>query len=681
VTVSQDVELQRLFAGEISERADRLSDGARSLALGEADETVLGDMYREGHTIKGTARMMGFTAVSDAGKLLEETWKGVRDGEIEPSPALAEALESLAEGLLPAISADPASGTPQLAAGVRALRREARLDAESMPALPEGAAVDGSGLDQSDFGGLLGTLDSFAFGESLRVNAASMFQLINQICSLRVDAEVLGELVADVTRGLDDREALESAVGRLAGAIGAADKAVVDLQTRALDLSAAPLAEITNTFPQLVRYLSRKAGKEIRFELVGDEHHADRQVLERLSDPLRHLLVNSVEHGIEDPAERIEAGKPRTATLALRAELSEHRLTVIVEDDGRGVDWDAVRRAAARRKMLPAGDLDPDALRSLLFAPNFSTVAPGDLVGDGMGLAMVAQAVESLHGTLTLETTAGEGTRVVITVPVSRALQDAVLITAAGQTWGLPEIAVLDRFSVEQLEITENGTRRETTWQGTTIPVVSFAQAVGLTEQQPARRMLVVSSPTGQVGFLVESVIGRRQVAARELGPILDGVPHLTGAALLGGGDVVVIVDPSRLAERARDVERTVGPRHRVLVVDDSRGARQVVGGALGSAGFEVDLAGSPTEALSVLAEQAFDAIVLDYVLPTMDGATLAGKVREIGIKVPIVMLSGAATAQDRNKAFDAGANAFLDKDDVRQGALAALLEELIAAF
>jgi CheY-like chemotaxis protein len=118
-----------------------------------------------------------------------------------------------------------------------------------------------------------------------------------------------------------------------------------------------------------------------------------------------------------------------------------------------------------------------------------------------------------------------------------------------------------------------------------------------------------------------------------------------------------------------------------VLVVDDSRGARQVVGGALGSAGFEVDLAGSPTEALSVLAEQTFDAIVLDYVLPTMDGATLAAKVREIGIKAPIVMLSGAATAQDRNKAFDAGANAFLDKDDVRQGALAALIEELIAAF
>jgi two-component system chemotaxis sensor kinase CheA len=210
---------------------------------------------------------------------------------------------------------------------------------------------------------------------------------------------------------------------------------------------------------------------------------------------------------------------------------------------------------------------------------------------------------------------------------------------------------------------------------------VSFAEAVGLGEQQPPRRMLVVSSPTGPVGFLVESVIGRRQVAARELGPILDGVPHLTGAALLGGGDVVVIVDPSRLAERARDVERIVRPRRRVLVVDDSRGARQIVGGALGSAGFEVDLAGSPTEALSVLAEQTYDAIVLDYVLPTMDGATLVRKVREIGIRAPVVMLSGAATAEDRGKAFDAGANAFLDKDDVRQGALAALIEELVAAF
>jgi two-component system chemotaxis sensor kinase CheA len=210
------------------------------------------------------------------------------------------------------------------------------------------------------------------------------------------------------------------------------------------------------------------------------------------------------------------------------------------------------------------------------------------------------------------------------------------------------------------------------------VPVTSFAEAVGLRETAELTKVLVVSSPVGPVGFMVVDEIGRRQVAARGLGPVLDGVPHLTGAALLGGGDVVVLVDPSRLAERARAVRKSIGPRIRVLVIDDSRGARQVVGGALGSAGFEVDLAGSPTEALSVLAEQEFDAIVMDYVLPTMDGATLAGRVRDLGIQAPIVMLSGAATAEDQSRALKAGANAYLDKDDVRKGALAELIHDLI---
>jgi two-component system chemotaxis sensor kinase CheA len=291
---------------------------------------------------------------------------------------------------------------------------------------------------------------------------------------------------------------------------------------------------------------------------------------------------------------------------------------------------------------------------------------------------VVAEAVEALHGSLTLETEPGGGTRVSITVPTSRALQDAVLIVAAGQTWGIPELAVLDRIPMDAVELVETPQRTEMTWQGSTVPVTTFAEAVGLRETAEVTKVLVVSSPVGPVGFMVVAELGRRQVAARELGPVLDGVPHLTGAAMLGGGDVVVLVDPSRLAERARAVRKTAGPRRRVLVIDDSRGARQVVGGALGSAGFEVDLAGSPTEALSVLAEQEFDAIVMDYVLPTMDGATLAGRVRELGIESPIIMLSGAATAEDQSRALKAGANAYLDKDDVRKGALAAVIHDLI---
>lgn len=676
MSYSQDLELQRLFGGEIEERSAALVGGAQALGRGEVSEGLIQEMVREGHTVKGTARMMGYIAVSDAGKLLEDAWRELRDGDQGPSPSLAAALETLGSELINAVSADPASGTPGLASGMRALRGCLRGEIPAPP--PVVVEVTRPASEPGDLGGLLGTLDAWGLGETIRVNAAGLFRLINEICSLRVDAEALQLAVNDVGQGLGDLAELEVALSRLGNLVSTAEKSVIEVQDRAVGLAAAPLSEITNTFPQLVRYLARKADKDVRLELVGDHHAVDRQVIERLGDSLRQLLVNAIEHGIEPATERIAHGKPPTASLAVRFEVEDQRLIVTVDDDGAGIDWAAVRSTAQRKGLLPTGDGDVETLRAMLFSPYFSTAQRSELVGDGIGLATVAEAVESLHGKLTLETESGSGTQITITVPTSHALQDAVLIRSAGQTWGIPEIAVLDRVPIDRAELGGTVERTEMLWNGAVLPVSSFAEAVGLRPAGEPASVLVVSSPIGPVGLSVEADLGRRQVAARELGPVLDGVPHLTGAALLGGGDVVVLVDAARLADRARTVPSPDASRLRVFVVDDSRGARQVVGGALGSAGFEVDLAGSPTEALSVLAEQEFDAIVLDYVLPTMDGATLAGRVRDLGITAPIVVLSGVATAEDQVRALEAGADAYLDKDDVRKGALAALIRELV---
>lgn len=668
-----------MFVAEIGERVARLADGAERLTAGSVDRELLVTMVREGHTIKGTARMMGYTAVADGGKLLEDGWRCLRDNEVSASPELADALALLARELRSAVDADPATGTPGLASGMRALRSS--LQGERPPSAPEqetGPAVE---PQPGDLDGLLGSIGTLAFGENVRVEAANLYRLINELCALRVDVEALSKSVSDATGVADAAEGSPDPRADLDEMVETIGTTVADLQRRAVELSAMPLSDITATFSQLIRYIARRTHKEVRFELVGDEHVADRQVVERLSDPMRHLLVNAVEHGIEPAEERVAKGKPRTATLALHAEVNEQRLTIAVEDDGRGVDWGMVRQVGLERGLLTADEADdPEALRELLFSTNFTTTTDRELVGEGMGLALVAEVVESLQGTLVFETTPDVGTRVVITVPRSRALQDAVLIKAAGQTWGIPEISVLDRMPARRVEMWETANRREMEWDGINIPVFSFAEAVGLRSTGELRGVLVVSTTAGPVAFLVDEDIGPRQVAARELGPVLGGVPHLTGAALLGGGDVIVLVDPTRLAEKARAARRDDGPRHRVLVVDDSRGARQVVGGVLGSAGFEVDLAGSPTEALSVLAESSFDAIVLDYLMPTMDGATLAARVRGLGIEVPIVMLSGVATADDKARALEAGANAYLDKDDVRKGALAALIHQLVEA-
>ncbi|MCJ7726390.1 MAG: response regulator, partial [Acidimicrobiia bacterium] len=615
-------------------------------------------------------------------------------------PLVAAAVERLAGVLPAAIDGDAAAGTPELSAALEALAAamEGRASPEPPPEDPQDEGTNGQrfpiaapgapegltpGSESNDLGGLLSSLDSWAFGETVRVNAASLFRLINAICSLRVDTEVLETLVLAATngQGTDDPGLL----ARLQAEVVRAGRDANEVQQQAIDLASAPVAEITATFSQLLRYLSRKINKEIRFELVGDELIGDRQVLERIADPLRQLLVNAVHHGLETAEERLKAGKARTGLVALRVRLKEHNLEFVVEDDGRGVDWVTVHRIGVESGALPRGiPAEPERLRALLFSNGFGTAGSSDLVAnDGSGLSSVAEAVEALHGTLTFDTEPGRGTRVVLTVPVSRALQDAILIRSAGQQWGIPEIAVLDRFRLADVSL-DHTVPSTIKWQGGVIPVHSFAGAAGLTGTDEPSSIIVVSSPGGPVGFAVDRVIGARQIAVRELGPLLNSVPHLTGAALLGGGDFVLLVDPARLVERAVETstERADGdrPRHKVMVVDDSLGVRQVVGSALGSAGFEVSLAATASEALSHLDLAPVDAIVVDYVLPEMDGATLVRTVRSRGIHVPIVVLSGLATPRDQALALEAGADLYLDKDDVRQGALSEALRELIAA-
>ncbi len=720
MSLTNDVELRELFRQEIGERVGRLIEGARAMASGTVDEEFAGAMFREGHTIKGTSRVMGYEAISRAGQILEARWREVTHREHQGSAELGAALEELCQALLGAIDADPNQGTGELlgalgkvsrvtsagfngvepaeapeiagapvtiddregppAAGLipgaespTAPLRRTRED-EPAPGLPKG--------DAADLGGLLNALDTWASQESARVNAANLYRLINTVAAVGVETEGLRTLLLDLADTVAADSDTYQQITRLSNALESVVRSVSAAKSQALTLASAELREITNTFAQLIRYLAKKTDKEIRFELVGDDASVDRQVLERLADPLRQLIVNAIEHGIETADEREESGKARTATLSLRAQVKDHRLEIIIEDDGRGVDWGAVHRTAVRRGLLPP-DRDPEqeSLRSLLFAPGFSTATQAsELVGDGSGLTAVAGAIESLHGSLRFETKPGQGTRISLATPTSRALQDAILVRAAGHEWGIPETAIVDRFDLDDVQIVAAPHRKEMVWMDRRIPIASFAQAVALVEREDPKQVVVLSSPVGPVGLTVPQVIGQQQVAAKELGPLLGGAPHLTGAALLGGGDVVVLVDPSRLAERVRELPLTVDARPVVLVVDDSQGARQVVAAALSSSGFETCVAGSVDEAFDVLDETVVDALVVDFSMPGSDGVELVQRVRAKFGSLPVIMLSGVATEADQARAQDAGVDTYFDKADFREGALAASLRSLVEA-
>jgi chemotaxis protein histidine kinase CheA len=454
--------------------------------------------------------------------------------------------------------------------------------------------------------------------------------------------------------------------------------AVAHMQTLAVALADTPLRQATETFPQFVRYLGRKLGRDVRFEASGEDVELDRQIVELMREPLRHLLVNAVDHGLEPPEERIAAGKSATGLLRLGARKEGEKVVITLSDDGRGVDWKAVAAVARQRGIIA----DENDLTPLLFLPGFTTLdSAHDFSGAGDGLSTVAETLERVNGGIQLESYTGSGTHVTMTIPVSLVLQNVVVVADGSNFWGLPEAAVQASImpAVTDIKVDAAGIKRAR-FQSQDLPVVSLAEAMGQDPQVAPSDLVIMITRSGPVAVAVGEVLGRRRVAVKALGPILGGSRNITGAALLGGGEVLVVVDPNFLGDYARQSQPQVEPRHRVLVVDDSAGVRQLIAAALSGRGFDVEVAENARDAVMAIATDRFDALVVDYAMPRSNGVDLVRALRAGNLRVPIVMVSGVATAEQQAAAWDAGVNAYLDKNDLRMGALVSTLRGLLDA-
>ena len=700
--LSNDAELLAIFREEVAQRSANLVDGSTVMSTGKLDVDRFSALFRDAHTIKGSSRVMGFVDMGEAARVLEAAWRDISEGVLVPSAELGELLRAVAAEFLGAMD-EGADGRPVgLQAAVEALERflgapeappthPAPSPAPGEPAppapmsppspVPSRQVPEIGSPELLDLGGLLSSVESGLVGPATRVETTRLYRLINRAAEVRLDAAALASAVQALRYAVSSNpREVASLATSWESAVENLDLAVEDLQMRALQLVAAPLSEITATFHQFVRYLSRRTGKQIRFELAGDEVEVDRQIIEHLREPLRHLLVNAIDHGIEMPDVREAAGKPATATLAVRAQISKNSFVITVEDDGCGIDWKAVEESAWERGLVSADESPSESeLTRLLFGGGFSTSTDAtDLSGDGAGLALVAETAEMLNGGITVDSRSGQGTSVMLTLPASWALQDMLLLSAEDRQWGVPAAAVVAAFPLSGAEVRPGKDRMELVHQGQRLPISSFASAVGLPEKEPVNEVIILATRSGLIAVTVPRIDGRRQVAVKGLGPVLAGNPHLTGAAVLGGGEVVVIVEPNQLGDRVRSLPTPVVSRPRVLVVDDSAGARQLVGSVLTGQGFETLVAADAEEGLAKLKAESFDALVVDYAMPGSDGVELVRAVREILPSLPVVMVSAVADEDDQARAWSVGVNAYLDKADLRQGLLATTLNSLL---
>lgn len=512
-------------------------------------------------------------------------------------------------------------------------------------------------------------------GQNSRRTAEALVRARERLLVLEEKFATLAKVMAD------NRRHLHRAAGRL-------DEVV----RRARML---PFAEACEGLDRAARDVARSSGKTMELVVVGGGVEIDRSVLEWLKDPLLHLVRNAVDHGLESPEARAAAGKAATGRVSVTAAQWGDQVEVVVADDGGGLDYDALRRVARERKMAEPGD--EHGLTDLIFLPGLSTSsAVTSVSGRGVGLDVVKSRLEGLHATIDVESAPGQGTRFVMTVPLTLTAQRALLVRAGGQTFALASATIQRLARVDERDVRPVGGRPTLALGEEPIPVAALADALGFEDREavPAgarkRPAVVVAVGGRRMAFLVDDLIAEQEIVIKNLGARVRRVPHVSGATILPSGRVALVLNAVSLVRSALSrgtgltpASSAVGPspaRRRLLVVDDSVTTRTLEKSILESAGYEVLTAVDGEDGWRVLQEQGADLVVSDVDMPRMDGFALAGAIRASSqfSTLPVILISSRASDRDKARGNEVGADAYIVKGAFDQRELLETVAQLL---
>lgn len=484
---------------------------------------------------------------------------------------------------------------------------------------------------------------------------------------------------------------------RLAQALAADCNALSVVRRRlmhaVLEAALEPFAGALEELPALVRKLARGRGREVTLHCEGGEVQVDRRVLAVLREVLIHLVANAVDHGIEPPAQRIAARKNAAGTLRVSASQPDARHVLVrVEDDGAGLDSAALERAASRAGLAGAAhQLDERARLALALRAGVSTrdeVTP--VSGRGMGLAVVADQVASLGGTVSIDSRPGAGCSFALLLPVSLASMRALVVEAGGRRYAAP-LGALDAVHAVPAGSVRLVDGRETlVIDGRVLPLVRLASLSGAVQEEAVQAhgtALLTGSGARRFALLVNAIQSEQDVLPRGLGPLLRRVRYFGGATQLGDGSLVPVLalddlaalaqgTPTAPAAPARGEGAGGATARRVLVVEDSVTSRLLLQHVLEGAGYRVEAAADGIEALSRLRHGRIDAVVSDVEMPHMDGLTLTATIRRdpATADLPVILLTSLQTPAERERGLHAGADAYLTKGSFDQDQLLQLL-------
>jgi two-component system chemotaxis sensor kinase CheA len=791
-----DPELLQLFKAESEEHLARLDDGLLRLEKLPADAGLLEEVFRESHSLKGAARMLGLARVEAAAHGMESVLNAARRGEASLTPqtmtrmnaALVDLRGRVQEALADMGGAAPSPALPREREreqdGAHRERERERDDVHgeqppsSTPSGNEQALSPASGgeLERGpppppttasavspaptsssiDAAAAAATSSSAASApagkpfriETVRVETRKLDDLLTQVGELSVVQGRAQHRLALMEELLEQWLALErgergAGAPARTGAKGAArtrfglllkqardalfdDSARIEatvglLEDQVHGIRLLPLATVFALFPRMVHDLAGEQGKEVELALEGGDITVDKRILEEMKDPLMHLIRNTIDHGIEPPAEREQLGKPRGGTIRLSARRENSHVLLEVADDGRGLDPAAIRQTALQRGLHDEATLaamTPAQLQQLVFTPGFSTSARVTaLSGRGVGLDVVRVNVERLKGGIRLDSAAGRGLTVQLRLPLSLATTRLLLANAGGRLFGLPIECVHTSRRVREAEIFTLEGHLAILLDGQPVIAARLADLLELPAPSPTLpregggsypplspggrgaggegvlACIVIQAgdgQTGQLGLLVDELLTEEEVVPKPLGAPLKRVRNVSALAMLASGEICAVLNPADLLRSAwqagaplRSEEREIrreAAKPAVLLVEDSALIRAMQQRILVDGGYEVVTAVDGADALIALGGRRFAAVVSDIMMPNMDGLALTRRIRaEPRYKeLPVILVTTLASNEDKQRGLEAGASAYIPKPSFDQRVLLDTLKRLV---
>lgn len=677
-------ELLSLFAGEARDELEAISSGLVSLESGGDDAISSGrfdEMMRAAHSLKGGARAVELDPVDRIAHALEGLMKAAAEGGgfgVDTVDLAYRALDAIE------VIIDAATGGPPAEVNVTAICDEltaatadeggggprdpgpterARVRPEPEPSAP-GTATEGEAEGPD---GPADTPTTPLAETTVRVSVAKLDRLMASVRELetaRVGVEYATSRLAEVaeredieTRQYDRRSgAIRDAT---AGPLTQLERAAKEVAEDVAEARTVPLSLAFDPLARTVRELGRDLGRKASIEVSGGEIDVDRSVMEVLRPALVHVIRNAMDHGIEPPPVRTAGGKSEEGWITVRARSGGGRLEVEVTDDGAGLDLEAIKRKAVESSLISAEEADAlseDEVAALLTRPGFSTRdSAGEISGRGVGLDAVQEGLASIQGSLEIVGIRGSGTMVTMSAPLAIAATEVLVARLGGHAVGFPLIETDQVIELEDPEATE------VEMAGSIVPLSNRETIGGLAPDialEP-RYVVVVRSSGRRIAFPVEELVGVTRLNTMPLPELLPPIDLFRSVAILPDGSVLRVLDPPALIE-------DLPPAPRLLVVDDSAAWRERSREWFTEAGWEVGAAIDGRDALAMLSEGSFDALLTDLEMPDVDGIELTETVRAGGAgraDIPVVVWSASADREAGPTALGVGADAFLVKE------------------